>query len=62
MHSTISLFEPAEIECLPREVGFGEIVHVGPDEAVRIYFAGRPEVRFGGAQRLVVAGVAENRA
>ena len=58
----ISLFEPAEIERLLRELGFGEIVHVGPEEAIRTYFAGRPEVRFGGAERLVVAAVAEKRA
>jgi len=54
----ISLFEPAEIEQLLRQLGFDGIEHFGPDEAIRTYFAGRNDVRFGGAQRLVVATVA----
>ena len=45
----VSLFEPAEI------------IHFGPDEAIRAYFAGRNDIRFGGAQRLVVATVAKDR-
>jgi len=38
-------------------MGFGEVEHFGPGEAVRTYFPGRGAVRFGGAQRLVVATV-----
>ncbi|HET7768846.1 MAG TPA: class I SAM-dependent methyltransferase [Chloroflexota bacterium] len=54
----VTLFEPDEIERLLRDHGFGQIEHFGPDEAVRTYFAGRDDVRFGGAQRLVGATVA----
>jgi len=54
----ISLFEPVDIEGLLRGEGFGEVAHFGPAEAIRTYFAGRTDVRFGGAQRLVVATVA----
>ena len=54
----ITRFEPDEIEQLLRDRGFDQIEHFGPDEAVRTYFAGRDDVRFGGAQRLVVATVA----
>lgn len=54
----VTLFELDEIERLLRDHGFAEIEHVGPDEAVRRYFPGRNDVRFGGAQRLVVATVA----
>jgi methyltransferase (TIGR00027 family) len=53
----ISLFEPAEIEQLLLEVGFGDIVHFGPDEAVRTYFQGRSDVRLHGSQYLVIATV-----
>jgi methyltransferase (TIGR00027 family) len=54
----ISRFEPNEIDRLLRGLGFDQIEDFGPDEAVRTYFAGRDDVRFGGAQRLVVATVA----
>ena len=53
----LSLFVPKEIEALLTEMGFAEIMHFGPDEAIRTYFAGRSGVRFGGAQRLIVATV-----
>ncbi|TME07980.1 MAG: class I SAM-dependent methyltransferase [Chloroflexi bacterium] len=53
----LSLFVPKEIEALLTEMGFAEIMHFGPDEAIRTYFAGRSDVRFGGAQRLIVATV-----
>jgi len=53
----VSLFVPSQIEELLREVGFNEITHFGPEEAVRTYFAGRSDVRFGGAQRLIAATV-----
>lgn len=53
----MSPFEPAEAEDLLRRHGFEEIVHFGPEEAVREYFPGRSDVRFGGAQRLIVAKV-----
>ena len=57
----ISRFEPDEIERLLREVGFTDVADFGPEEAVRTYFAGRQDVRFGGAQRLVVAAGAHAR-
>lgn len=53
----VSSFEPAEIEKLLRRLGFDEISHFGPEEAIRTYFAGRDDVQFGGNQRLVVATV-----
>jgi methyltransferase (TIGR00027 family) len=55
----ISRFEPEEIERLLKDVGFDGVEHFGPDEAIRTYFAGRADVRFGGVQRLVVATVGE---
>ncbi len=54
----ITYFLPAEIEELLRSIGFDNVAHFGPDEAVREYFPGRADVRFGGAQRLVTATVA----
>jgi methyltransferase (TIGR00027 family) len=57
----ISLFVPGEIEGLLRQVGFVDIVHIGPDEAVRAYFPGRADVRFAGAQRLAIGEVAHRR-
>lgn len=54
----ISLFVPEEIEQLLRQVGFVDIVHIGPEEAVQAYFPGRADVRFAGAQRLVIGKVA----
>jgi methyltransferase (TIGR00027 family) len=53
----ISLFTPAEAEALLHRCGFGEVEHFGPAEAVRTYFAGRPDVRLGMPQRLLVATV-----
>lgn len=53
----ISTFTPAEIEELLHSTGFGEVVHFGPEEAAQTYFPGREDVRFGGAQRLVIATV-----
>jgi hypothetical protein len=46
---------------LLRGLGFGEIIDVGPEEAIRTYFAGRPDVRLPGNQRLVIATVAAGR-
>jgi methyltransferase (TIGR00027 family) len=54
----VSLFLPHEIEQLVRDHGFDDIVHFGPEEARSTYFAGRSDVQFGGAQRLLVATVA----
>jgi methyltransferase (TIGR00027 family) len=54
----VSLFHPNEIEELLREHGFDEVVHLGPEEARSTYFAGRDDVRFAGAQRLVAATLA----
>jgi len=53
----ISLFTPAEAEVLLRRCGFEAIDHFGPAEAVRTYFAGRPDVRLGMPQHLLVATV-----
>jgi O-methyltransferase involved in polyketide biosynthesis len=53
----ISLFTPVEAEVLLRRCGFGEVDHFGPAEAVRTYFAGRPDVRLGMPQHLLVATV-----
>jgi methyltransferase (TIGR00027 family) len=53
----ISLFTPAEAEALLRRCGFGEVDHFGPTEAIRTYFTGRPDVRLGMPQRLLVATV-----
>jgi methyltransferase (TIGR00027 family) len=53
----LSPFVPKEMEELLREAGFVEIAHFGPEEAIRTYFPGRTDVRFGGAQRLILATV-----
>jgi methyltransferase (TIGR00027 family) len=53
----ISLFTPADAEALVHRCGFAEVEHFGPAEAVRTYFAGRPDVRLGMPQRLLVATV-----
>jgi hypothetical protein len=42
-------------------MGFAEITHFGPEEAIRAYFPGRGDVRFGGAQRLITATVVGKR-
>jgi methyltransferase (TIGR00027 family) len=57
----VSLFEPHEAEQLLRRMGFDEVVHFGPQEALDTYFAGRSDVRFGGAQRLVAATVPDGQ-
>lgn len=54
----ISFFEPAEVEALLGRLGFVDIRHFGPAEAVATYFPGRDDVSFGGAQRLVFARTA----
>jgi methyltransferase (TIGR00027 family) len=53
----ITFFTPTEMEDLLRSHGFGAIEHVGPEEAKALYFPGRPEVIFGGAQRLISASL-----
>jgi methyltransferase (TIGR00027 family) len=53
----ITTFVPSEIEELLRSMGFVDVTHFGPDEAVREYFPGRTDVRFGGAQRIAIARV-----
>jgi hypothetical protein len=45
------------MEELLRETGFVEIAHFGPAEAIRTYFPGRTDIRFGGVQRLIFATV-----
>lgn len=57
----ISFFEPAEMEALLRRLGFVDIRHFGPAEAVATYYAGRDDVSFGGAQRLIFARTAARR-
>jgi methyltransferase (TIGR00027 family) len=54
----ISLFTPGEAEALLLRCGFGEVEHFGPAEAIRTYFADRPNVRLGVPQRLLAATVA----
>lgn len=53
----ISFFEPEEAEALLRRLGFDQIRHFGPAEAVATYYPGREDVSFGGAQRLIFASV-----
>jgi methyltransferase (TIGR00027 family) len=53
----LSFFTPAEAEALLRRYGFAKVDHFGPAEAIRTYFAGRPDVRLGMPQRLLVATV-----
>jgi methyltransferase (TIGR00027 family) len=53
----ISLFTPGEAEELVRRCGFAEVEHFGPEEAIRTYFAGDPDVRLDVPQRLLVATV-----
>ena len=53
----VSLFEPQEAEALMRRLGFIDIIHVGPEEAIHSYFHGRDDVRLPGAQRLIVGTV-----
>jgi methyltransferase (TIGR00027 family) len=53
----VSLFRPAEIEQLLRDHGFGDIVHFGPEDAIRTYFPARTDVQFPGAQLLVAGTV-----
>jgi len=53
----VSLFRPKQIEDLLRDLGYTAIEHFGPDEAAATYFPGHDDIRFGGAQRVVVATV-----
>ena len=53
----LSFFTPAEAEALLRRYGYGEVSHFGPAEAIRTYFADRPDVHLGMPQRLLVATV-----
>jgi methyltransferase (TIGR00027 family) len=53
----ISLLTPADAEALLHRCGFGSVEHFGPTEAICTYFAGRPDVRLGMPQRLLVATV-----
>ena len=58
----VSLFKPAEAEAILRRLGFGDIIHFGPQEAIQAYFLGRDDVRLPGPQRLMMARVAERSA
>ena len=49
----ISLFDPKDAEDLARECGLGHPVHFGPEEAIRQYFEGRPDIWVGGPQRIL---------
>jgi methyltransferase (TIGR00027 family) len=53
----VSLFTPGEIEGLMSDHGFTDLVHVGPDEAIEMYFKDLPDVTFGGAQRIIAGTV-----
>ena len=53
----ISLFTPDQIEKLMRSEGYASIEHFGPEDAVRIYFPGRSDVRIANAQRVLIARV-----
>ena len=53
----VTLFTREEIEAVLREHGFGEIEHIGRDEARARYFGGRQDVEIAGAQALVSATV-----
>jgi methyltransferase (TIGR00027 family) len=55
----VSVFEPAAAEHLMRRHGFNHVTHFGPNEAIQKYFAGRDDIRLHGAQRLIVARVAD---
>lgn len=39
----ISFFEPAELTTRLRELGFAQVTHFSPDDANRLYFAGRSD-------------------
>ena len=53
----VSLFRPNEIEALMLEVGFSDIEHFGPSEALAAYFPGRSDVKMAGAQRLITGTI-----
>ena len=53
----ITVFMPEEIDELMRGLGFVDIEHFGPDDAVRAYFGHRPDARITAAQRLLLARV-----
>jgi methyltransferase (TIGR00027 family) len=53
----VSLFERDDIEKLLRDHYFTDIVHFGPDDARRTYFADHADVQFPGAQLLVAGTV-----
>lgn len=53
----ISLFTVEEIEELMRGVGYASLEHFSPDDAVRAYLPGRPDVRISAAQRVLIAMV-----
>jgi methyltransferase (TIGR00027 family) len=53
----VRVFEPAEAEELMRRLGFDDIGHFGPSDAIDAYFAGRDDVQLHAAQRLMVATV-----
>jgi O-methyltransferase involved in polyketide biosynthesis len=58
----LTMFEPDQAELLLRRMGFDNIVHFGPADAVRVYFGGRGGFEVGGAQRLLAATLAAARA
>jgi methyltransferase (TIGR00027 family) len=53
----VTLFTPDEIDALLREHGFGDMEHVGCDQARGRYFGGNQRVEIAGAQTLVTAVV-----
>ena len=53
----VTVFTPEEIEELMSALGYVDIVHFGPDEAVRAFFGHRSDARIAAAQRLLLARV-----
>jgi len=54
----ISHYSPEEMTQMCRAAGFSEVLHVGPDELTRRYFAGRADgLRPPSAEQLIVAAV-----
>jgi len=53
----VTTFERDDAESLLRRLGFDDIVHFGPSDAIRSYFDGRRDFRVGGSQRMLAATV-----
>jgi O-methyltransferase involved in polyketide biosynthesis len=58
----VTLFTRDEIDALLRKHGFGEMEHIGREQARARYFGGRQDVEIAGAQALVSAMVRSSSA